>query len=332
MSQRVVMVDKTVPFEGAHWDRLVKAVEPDQLVVVDPRDAAAMAKGLETAEIAILAGDLDERFLAAPKLRWIHCDHAGLTKSAKPEVFERGLVVTGSAGRSGPALAEHVMMFALMLCSRYPDLYEAQKRQEWFRTPAMFDLRALYGRTIGILGMGHTGVELAKRAKAFNMKVLGYRRRDLPAPEGVDEMFSADKGQTIDPILERADILALVLNLSDATYHLIDEAAIARMKRGSIIVNLARGGVIDQDALIAALNSGHLAGAGLDVTDPEPLPKGHPLWTTPNVLITPHFTAAVPDKVDRSLDVISENFTRYRAGQPMLNRMTAEDLWTKGAR
>lgn len=332
MNQRVVMVDKTVPFEGPHWERLVEAIGPDQLLAVDPRDGAAVAKALEVAEIAILAGDLDDRFLAAPKLRWIHCDHAGLTKSAKPEVFERGLVVTGSAGRSGPALAEHVMMFALMLCSRYPDLYEAQKRQEWFRTPSMFDLRALYGRTIGILGMGHTGVELAKRAKAFNMKVLGYRRRDLPVPEGVDEIFSADKGQTIDPILERADILALVLNLSDATYHLIDEAAIARMKRGSIIINLARGGVIDQDALIAALHSGHLAGAGLDVTDPEPLPKGHPLWTTPNVLITPHFTAAVPDKVDRSLDVISENFKRYRAGQPMLNRMTAEDLWTKGTR
>ena len=331
MTQRVVMVDKTVPFEGAHWDRLVEAIGGDQMVVVDPKDASAVDSALQSAEIAILAGDLDERFVAAPKLKWIHCDHAGLTKSARPAVFERGLMVTGSAGRSGPALAEHVMMFALMLCSRYPDLYEAQKRQEWFRTPSMFDLRALYGRTIGILGMGHTGVELAKRAKAFNMTVLGYRRRDLPKPEGVDEMFSTDRGDGIEPILDRADILALVLNLSDATHHLIDEAAIARMKRGSVIINLARGGVIDQDALIAALNSGHLAGAGLDVTDPEPLPKGHPLWTTPNVLITPHFTAAVPDKVDRSLDVIAENFKRYRAGESMLNRMTAEDLWTKGA-
>tara|TARA_R110002124_G_scaffold63350_10_gene172980 strand:+ start:14814 stop:15812 length:999 start_codon:yes stop_codon:yes gene_type:complete len=332
MSQRVVMVDKAVPFEGKHWDRLVDAIGADQLLAVDLKDKTAVEQALETAEIAILAGDLDSRFINAPRLRWIHCDHAGLTKSAKPEVFERGLIVTGSAGRSGPALAEHVLMFALMLCSRYPDLYEAQKRQEWFRTPSMFDLRALYGRTIGILGMGHTGVELAKRAKAFNMTVLGYRRRDLPRPEGVDEMFSADKGDSINPMLERADVLALVLNLSDATHHLIDAAAIARMKPGSVIVNLARGGVIDQDALIAALQSGQLAGAGLDVTDPEPLPKGHPLWTAPNVLITPHFTAAVPDKVDRSLDVITDNFRRYRAGEPMLNRMTAEDLWTREAR
>lgn len=331
MSQRVVMVDKTVPFEGRHWDRLVEAIGSDEMVLVDPKDALGVESALQSAEIAILAGDLDERYVAAPKLKWIHCDHAGLTKSARPSVFERDLIVTGSAGRSGPALAEHVMMFALMLCSRYPDLYDAQKRQEWFRTPSMFDLRALYGRTIGILGMGHTGVELAKRAKAFDMTVLGYRRRDLPKPEGVDEMFSSDKGEGIESIIERADIVALVLNLSDATHHLIDAAAIARMKPGSIIINLARGGVIEQDALIAALQSGHLAGAGLDVTDPEPLPPGHPLWTTPNVLITPHFTAAVPDKVDRSLDVISDNFKRYRAGETMLNRMTAEDLWTKGA-
>jgi phosphoglycerate dehydrogenase-like enzyme len=331
MNQRVVMVDKTVPFEPVHWERLMKAIGPDHMITVNPKDGAAVSEALKSAEIAILAGDLDERFISAPHLRWIHCDHAGLTRSARPEVFERDLIVTGSAGRSGPALAEHVLMFALMLCSRYPDLYEAQKRQEWFRTSSMFDLRALYGRTIGILGMGHTGVELAKRAAAFDMKVLGYRRRDLPAPAGVDRVYSADKGETIDPILAEADILALVLNLSDATYHLIDEAAIASMKPGAIIINLARGGVVDQDAMIAALRSGHLAGAGLDVTDPEPLPKGHPLWTTPNVLITPHFTAAVPDKVDRSLDVITENFRRYRVGEVMLNRMTTEDLWTKGA-
>ena len=97
-------------------------------------------------------------------------------------------------------------------------------------------------------------------------------------------------------------------------------------------MNLARGGVIDQDALVAALKDGRLAGAGLDVTDPEPPAADHPLWDTPNLLITPHFTAALPDKIDRSLDVITENLRRYRAGEPMLNRMTEEDLWTRAGR
>jgi phosphoglycerate dehydrogenase-like enzyme len=330
MAQRIVMVDTETPFKGAHWDRLAAAIEPDRLIAFSSRDSTAMRHALTEAEIAILAGDLDERHLDSPTLRWVHCDHAGLTRSARPEVFRRGLIVTGSAGRSGPALAEHVMMFSLLLCSRYTDLYEAQKRHEWHRTPPMNDLRALYGRTMGILGMGHTGLELAVRAKAFDMKVLGYRRRDRPCPPGVDRIYSTDKGETIDPILQEADILALVLNLSDATHHLIDEGAIRRMKKTAIIVNLSRGGVIDQGALICALKDGRLAGAGVDVTDPEPPARDDPIWDTPNLLITPHFTPAVPDKIERSLDVITENLRRYRTGEPMVNQMTEEDLWTRG--
>ena len=161
------------------------------------------------------------------------------------------------------------------------------------------------------------------------MNVLGYRRRDMAPRPGVDRMYSADRGEKIDDILREADVLALVLNLSDATHHLIGAREIAMMKPSAILVNLARGGIVDTDALVAALAEGRLAGAGLDVTDPEPLPPGHPLWDAPNVLITPHFTAAVPDKIDRSLDVITENLRRWRAGEPMLNRMTEEDLWTR---
>ena len=330
MAGRAVMVDTETPFKGAHWHRLAEAVAPDRLIAVSSRDAVAVEDALKEAEIAILAGDLDQRHLAAPRLRWVHCDHAGLTKSARPEVFQRGLIVTGSAGRSGPALAEHVLMFSLMLGYRYPDFYDAQKRREWRRTPEMGGLRALHGRTIGIIGMGHTGRELATRAKAFNMRVLGYRRRDLPNPPGVDRMLSADRGETIDPILDEADILALVVNLSDATYQMIDDRAIRRMKTSAIIVNLSRGGVIDQAALIAALREKRLAGAGLDVTDPEPPAADDPIWDTPNLLITPHFTAALSGKTERSLDIIIENLRRYRAGEPMLNRIAEEDVWTKG--
>ncbi|MDF0600418.1 D-2-hydroxyacid dehydrogenase [Psychromarinibacter sp. C21-152] len=329
MARPSILVSDDLPFDGAQWAKLIDALGRENFVRVDTTDEQALASALETAEIAILKSDLDERFLNAPNLRWVHCNHAGLTKSARPEVFRRGLVVTGSAGRSGPALAEHVMMFSLMLCHGYRDFYEAQKRHEWRRVPEMADLRAVYGRTMGILGMGHTGQALAVRAKAFNMTVLGYRRRDLPAPEGVDRMYSSDRGEGIDEILEQADILALVLNLSDATHHMIGADQFARMKPGAFLVNLARGGIVDHDAMLAALKAGRLAGAGLDVTDPEPLPEGHPLWDMPNVLITPHYTAALPDKNDRSLDMIIENLCRYRAGEDMLNRISEEDLWTK---
>jgi phosphoglycerate dehydrogenase-like enzyme len=331
MPEGLVLADAALPFDAALWDRLRAAAAPDRVAVVTLGDERALRAALEQAEIAVLAGDLDERFLSAPRLRWIHCDHAGLTKSARPEVFASGLVVTGSAGRSAAALAEHVMMFALLLGSRYPDFYEAQKRHEWLRTPQMRDLRALSGRTMGIIGMGHTGQALAARARAFDMRVLGYRRREAPPPPGVERVYSADRGEAIDPILREADVLALVLNLSDRTRHLLDARAIGLMKPGAIVINLSRGGVIDHDALMAALREGRLSGAGLDVTDPEPLPPDHPLWDTPNVLITPHFTASLPDRSARSLEMIADNFRRFRAGEPMLNRILPEDVWTGGA-
>ena len=329
MSDLIIMAMDSLPFDAVQWQRLETAAAPSRLVRVKPDDPDDVERALATAEVAFLAGDLDERHLQAPKLRWIHCDHAGLTKSARPQVFARGLIVTGSAGRSAPALAEHAMMFILALNANLLGFATAQKRHQWRAVPGIGELRALSGRTLGIIGMGHTGVELASRAKAFGVRVLGYRRRDLPPPAGVDRMFSADRGECIDPILEEADVIVLAINLSDATHHLIGAAEIARMKRGVIIVNMARGGVMDEAALIVGLRSGHVGGAGLDVFETEPLPGDSPLWDAPNVLITPHFTPPVPDRSNRSLDIILENLDRYRQGAPMLNRLMPEDIYTR---
>ncbi|QDY69466.1 D-2-hydroxyacid dehydrogenase [Qingshengfaniella alkalisoli] len=328
MTDTATFLSSNLPFDAGQWARLEAALPPGRIMRVDTGDDAAVASALAKAEIAILHSDLDQRFIEAPRLKWVHCDHAGLTKSARPEVFEKGLVVTGSAGRSGPALAEHVMMFSLMLCAGYPEFYEAQKRHEWRRVPEMANLFALMGRTMGIIGMGHTGKALAVRAKAFGMTVLGYRRRDEPAPEGVDRMYCSDLGEGIDEILEQSDIVTLVINLSDATSHMIGADQFAHMKESAILVNLARGGVVDQDALISALTEGQIAGAGIDVMTPEPLPPEHPLWDTPNLLITPHFSAKLPDRSERSLQMIIENIERYRTGQAMLNRINQEDLWS----
>ena len=322
------MAMQDLPFLPDHWRRLEAAVAPDTLIKVDRNDAAALARALATAEIAILAGDLDARHTASPTLKWIHCDHAGLTKSARPEVFERDLIVTGSAGRSAEALAEHVMMFALLLCSRYPDFYDAQKRHEWRRVPEMANLRALKGRTMGIIGMGNTGAALAARASAFGMRVLGYRRRDLLRRRVSSASIPPTAARPSIPSSPKPMSSRSSLNLSDATRHLIGARELGLMKPSAVVINLSRGEVIDQDALIAALRAGKLAGAGLDVTTPEPLPADHPLWDTPNLLITPHFTASLPDRTDRSLEMIIENLRRYRAGEPMLNRMTREDIYT----
>jgi phosphoglycerate dehydrogenase-like enzyme len=318
-----VLIDDTLPFDRAGWTRLHIAFSHDRLVRFDPR-AGVSPEAASQAEIAILASDRVLSRLSLPRLRWLHCDQAGLGHAAAPDLVDR-VIVTGSAGRSAAALAEHAIMFALLLTWRYPQFYEAQKRREWLRDAGMQDLTPLAGRTLGIVGLGHTGRALAERAAVLGMKVLGYRRRDLPSPPGVAQVYAADLGGTLDPLLAQSDVVALTLSLSDATRGLIGARELGLMKPTSILISLSRGEVVDQDALLAALESGGIAGAGLDVTTPEPLPPDHPLWAAPNTLITPHFTPVSPDRAARSVDIIVENISRYRRGAALLNRLHSED-------
>jgi phosphoglycerate dehydrogenase-like enzyme len=327
---RTVLV--TVSYAGAHLERLRAALGDAELLHVRRDDAAGVAAALQRADVAVIAGDLDRRFVdpqGAPNLKWVHCDHAGLNKSALPEVFERGLLVTSSAGRSAPALAEHALFFMLALAYRYPDFLDAQRRRQW-GVRGQDDLRGLYGRTVGIVGLGNTGAELAVRCKAMGMRVLGYRRSDAPAPSSVDQLFTPHSGDGLEDLLRESDFVVLAVPLSDATYHLINARTLAQMKPGAYLVNMARGAVVDEEALLEALRSGRLSGAGLDTFAQEPLPPESPLWDAPNVLITPHVTPQVPDRTGRSLDIIEENVRRYRAGEPLLNLLKPEDVFTMG--
>jgi len=322
----------TVAYQGDHLLRLERAFAPTPLVHLRRDDATGIAAALREAEVAVLAGDLDERFLdsqTAPKLRWVHCDHAGLNKSARPEVFERGLLVTSSAGRSAPALAEHALFFMLALAYNYPAFLEAQRAHRW-GISGQDTLRGLIGHTVGIVGLGNTGTELAPRCKAMGMRVLGYRRHAGEPPAGVDRIYSAERGDTLEPLLRESDFVVLAVPLSDATYHLIGERELNQMKRPSYLVNMARGAVVDEAPLLAALKDGRLAGAGLDTFAQEPLPPESPLWDAPNTLITPHTTPQVPDRTGRSLEIIEQNVRRYRAGEPLFNLLKPEDVYTKG--
>ncbi|MDQ3701644.1 MAG: D-2-hydroxyacid dehydrogenase [Chloroflexota bacterium] len=319
----------TVSYQGEHLEKLRGACAPADVVVLRRDDAGGIATALERADVAVLAGDLDERHLRAPRLKWVHCDHAGLNKSARPEVFERGLLVTSSAGRSAPALAEHALFFMLALAYNFTAFLEAQRGHRW-GIVGQDSLHGLYGRTVGIVGLGNTGSELAVRAQACGMRVLGYRRSVGAAPAGVDRLYSAARGETLESLLRESDFVVLAVPLSDATHHLIGERELGQMKPGAFLVNMARGAVVDEVALLAALRDGRLAGAGLDTFSQEPLPAESPLWDAPNVLITPHVTPQVPDRTGRSLDIIVENVRRYRAGDPLLNQLRPEDVYTKG--
>lgn len=319
----------TLRYEGAHWQGLIEALDGAEVLRFDAPDSPGFADALQKATVAILAKDPTPDILAAPNLRWIHVDHAGLNRAAKPEAFRVGLVITGSSGRSSPVLAEHALFFCLALAYRYPCFLDAQRAHQW-GVPGQDDLRGLYGRTMGIVGLGNTGKELATRAKAFGMKVLGYRRRAAEIPAGVDEVFSADAGQGLDELLARSDFVVLALGLSDKTHHLIGERELRLIGPKGYLVNMARGPVVDEAALVRALHAGTVAGAGLDTFEVEPLPQESPVWDAPNTLITPHVTPAVPDRTARSLEIIVDNIRRYAVGEPLLNQLTPEDMYTQG--
>ncbi|UGQ11407.1 D-2-hydroxyacid dehydrogenase [Yinghuangia sp. ASG 101] len=322
----------TVMFEPGEIRQLRDAFAPARFVHVPPWDSDGIAEALAHADVAVLGGDLDERHIKAPRLRWVHCDHSGLTRSARPEVFARGLAVTGSAGRSAPALAQHGFYFALALTFDVRRLFAMQDAHRW-HGPEGFEHRlALWGKTLGIVGFGHTAKEMARLGKAFGMRVIVYRRGAVEQAPDVDLMLSADGGDTLDPLLRESDVIMLATQLTDATHHLFAAEEFAAMKNSAYLVNMARGAVIDQSALVEALHAGEIAGAGLDVADPEPLPPDSPLWDAPNVVITPHMTPRVPDRTQRSIDIIVENIRRYRAGEPLLNRLTERDAYTRDRR
>ena len=318
----------TVPFRPDEIDQLRRAFAPAEFIHCQPDDDATIAEVLKTADVAVLAGDLDDRHIAAPHLKWVHCDHSGLTRSARPDVFERGLVVTGSAGRSAAALAQHGFYFALALTFDAKRLFENQEKHIWRGIPGYIDRVGLTGKTLGVVGFGHTGKEMAALGKAFGMKVIVYTRSAVEAPAHVDVLLAAERGDSIDPLIEEADVIMLATQLTDVTYRMFSRPQFERMKRSALIINMARGEVIDEAALIEALETGQIAGAGLDVFAKEPLPADSPLGDAPNVVITPHMTPALPDKTQRSIDMIVENIRRYRAGEPMLNAIGREDIFT----
>ena len=318
----------TLPYKRSELELLQSKLEPAQVICCAESDAAEIESALEHVDVALIAGDLDGRFIDAPALKWVHCDHSGLTRSARPEIFEKGLIVTGAAGRSAAALAQHAFYFALGLTYDSKALLEKQAAHAWRAIPGYEKKLGLPGKTLGIVGYGQTGREMAKLGKAFQMHVMALNRSVIPEAADVDVMLCSDRGDSIDPLLEQADVVMLATQLTDATYRMISAPQFAKMKRTAIIVNMARGEIIDEPALIDALRSGQIAGAGLDVFAKEPLPADSPLWDLPNVQLTPHMTPALPDRRQKSIDMIKENVDRYRQGRPMLNQLSAKDVFT----
>ncbi|WP_011578887.1 MULTISPECIES: D-2-hydroxyacid dehydrogenase [Chelativorans] len=330
ISRQIKKVLATVEYKGWHLERLKEIFAPAELIQISPDDDLGIERELRNVDVCVLKSDLDARFVAANQLKWIHCDHSGVNKSARPEVIARkDLIVTSSAGRAAPALAAHTFFFVLALTYDVPALVEAKKKHEWRKIAGFSDRRGPYGKTLGVIGLGYTGKEVIALGRAFGMRVLGYGRGSEQAKiAGLDQYFDGGAGETIDTLLKESDFVVLSVRLTNETYRLIGSRELALMKPSAYLINMARGNVIDEAALVQALHDGTIAGAGLDVFEQEPLPPNAPIWDAPNTVITHHQTAEMPDLVARSLDIIAENARRYRAGEKLLNQIKAQDVYT----
>lgn len=253
---------------------------------------------------------------AAPRLRWMHTPSAGVDQVLTPELIERDITLTNSAGAHAIPIAEFVLLFMLGHAKQARELAALTRENAWERARSLH-LGELYGKTALIVGLGHIGQEIARRAAGFGMRVLGSRRHPRPVA-GVERVVGEGAWRDL---LPAADYVVIATPLTEATRGMFDAAAFARMKRDAYLINIARGEIVDTGALLAALHEGRIAGAGLDALPEEPLPPDHPLWSAPNVWITPHISWSSPHMRDRALDIFFENLRRYRAGEPLINQV-----------
>jgi phosphoglycerate dehydrogenase-like enzyme len=258
-------------------------------------------------------GALRRVLAAAPNLRWIHTPSAGVEHLLIPEILERDIVLTNSAGAHAIPIAEFVLMYMLNHVKRAFDL-KALAPAEWERGDDI-PCDELFERTLLIIGYGNIGAEVAKRARAFGMRILASRRRPQPADE-VDLMVGEHGWRDL---LPQADYVVIATPLTAATRGMFDADAFRRMKSSAYLINIARGQIVDTDALLEALHSGRIAGAALDALPVEPLPPDHPLWKASNVWITPHISYSSPRTRERMIDLFFENLRRYLNGESLLN-------------
>ena len=327
--RKINKVVSTVWYSKENYHALRNVFPESEFVYVNFYDKEKLAEEAKDADVAIILGDVDHCLLGENSLKWIACDHSGLNGSARDEVFAKNVIVTGAAGRSAPVLAEHCIYFMMQYCYHTKELLAAQEAEKW-GVEGSQKWRGLYGRKAGIIGLGNNGRMLADRLRAFGMDVYAYDKFPIKGYDWLKGQFIGTQGDTMDYILENCDFIILTLMLTDETYHLFNKETFAKMKKDSFLVNMARGGIVDTDALTEAIQNGVIGGAGLDVIEEDPLPEGHPLWHLPAVYITPHTTPQVPDRARRSIEIIRENARRFINEEPMLNVMTEKDRFTTG--
>lgn len=311
---RLVLLTGAMSDEEA---RLLKEAAPNVELVhgLDRAGALARAADAHAVEARLLSPDF---IAAAPNLVWVHSPSAGVERLVSMAGLRENdrIVLTNSRGVHGAAIADHAMAMLLSFTRNLPLYAEAQAAQRWEAGDPTTRSVALEGKTMLVVGLGGIGTEIAQRAHGFGMRVIATRRSETPGPEYVEKV---GKPADLLAMLSEADVVAICVPLTPETDRIFNDHAFEVMKSGAYLINVARGRVVDTEAMLKALRSGRLGGVCLDVTDPEPLPADHALWREKHVVITPHVSNDAELTDQRRRELFLENVRRFGAGEPLLN-------------
>ncbi len=289
-----------------------------QLHIVQLSTYDRVTEEIADAELAITWSLRGDQIAAAKKLRWIHSTAAAVHALMTPELLASDIVVTSARAVHGPVVAEHALALAFALAKRLPQAMHAQTQKHWAQLEiANGELRPreLRGSTMTIVGLGAIGNTLAKLAKSLGMRVLAVRQNPHLSHESVDATYGFEN---LNAALQESDFVVLAVPVTRDTHHLMNAERLALLKRSAYLINVGRGVLIDEAALVAALREKSFAGAGIDVTQEEPLPSESPLWSMENVLITPHIAGYADKMWERHYELYAENLRRYLAREPLL--------------
>ena len=257
-----------------------------------------------------------EVFRAAERLRWLHNPGTGIDRiSEVPDIVDSDVVLTNARGPHAAPMADHVLSIVLTFAHRSRELWEDQQAHRW--EPRKYDGRMgeLGGNTMGILALGDIGRAVARRAYGFGMEVCAVDKRPVERPPEVHEVWGLER---LDELLGLSDWFVVTAPLTEQTRGMIDRRRIGLLKPGLHLIVISRGGIVDEDALVDALRSGRIAGAGLDVMAEEPLPPDNPLWDLENVILAPHVSALTPEMWEGRRKIFKENLRRFLANEPFL--------------
>jgi phosphoglycerate dehydrogenase-like enzyme len=289
-----------------------------QMEVVHLPDYSGVDAEIVDAEIVVSWSIRADQISSAKKLRWIHSPAAAVHQLMVPELIHSDIILTNAREVHGPVVAEHVIALIFALAKKIPGSVRLQQKHIWGQQILWDELpriREVADATLGLIGLGSIGRAVVRSAKGLGMRVIAVREHPEKGSEGADSVIGPDR---LDQVFQQADYLVLAAPVTESTKAIANAERLALMKRDACLINVGRGALVDETALIAALREKKIGGAALDVFPKEPLAADSPLWDVPNLLITPH-TAALTEKLwERHYRLFSDNLRRYVEGEPLL--------------